>query len=445
MPLRNNAYNRFQPDAYGNSSNSMLPPGTIRPSKGLSMRDKDSELKPFSVGIGDYNKTIFDADKKAKELDKQLIKAPEKEEVEFDKGAATMAAAQGALGGYQSGGSGGAGGGGGVGAKLNIGQGGGKAGRQARRAARIDAKGSGKDLGGGGGFSKGGAAGVGAASAVVGMAGAQQTANKNEDVGGAMSGAAAGASMGMMLGPWGAAAGAVIGGVAGYFSGKGKKKKRLKAEKKAAAARAAHNREIAKQKYNIKAKASELAKYQRITEAGSRYDQHGNLRYKSGGALLKYKTIDAIEVARIKSIYEAPKEEEKPRSIVKEFKKGGTLEDTKKPEKIVFKMNNDIPVFRRGGKMDLQKQNVIVDGPSHDELNKTGVDGDKGIPVVSKNAKVAEIESRELVINKKSSAEIEELVKKAKKDPKAQEELGELLSKELAENTYDYTKELLED
>lgn len=98
-------------------------------------------------------------------------------------------------------------------------------------------------------------------------------------------------------------------------------------------------------------------------------------------------------------------------------------------------------VFKRGGKADLAKLNVIVDGPSHDDENNTGVKGDKGLPVVFEGKKVAEIESHELVINSASTKELEELVKKAKAgDKKAKTELAEKLAKELSQNTYDYSE-----
>lgn len=106
---------------------------------------------------------------------------------------------------------------------------------------------------------------------------------------------------------------------------------------------------------------------------------------------------------------------------------------------------NQTPIFKRGGKLDTLKENVIIDGPSHDDFNNTSVKGDKGLPVIDKGAKVAEIESKELVINKKSTEQIEKLTAEYKrtKDPKIAEKLGELMQQELGENTYDYSKELL--
>jgi hypothetical protein len=100
-----------------------------------------------------------------------------------------------------------------------------------------------------------------------------------------------------------------------------------------------------------------------------------------------------------------------------------------------------VRIFKRGGKADINKLNVIVDGPSHSDENNTGIKGDKGLPVVFNGKKVAEIESHELVINSTSSKELEELVKKAKAgDKKAKIELADKLSKELANNTYDYSE-----
>ena len=111
------------------------------------------------------------------------------------------------------------------------------------------------------------------------------------------------------------------------------------------------------------------------------------------------------------------------------FKKGGKL----------------IPRFRRGGELDLEKENVILDGPSHDDHNETGVKGDKGLPVVKKGVKVAEIESLELVLNKKSSVELEKLAKdyEKTKDKTILDKMGKIMKKEINDNTYDYSKELL--
>ncbi len=110
------------------------------------------------------------------------------------------------------------------------------------------------------------------------------------------------------------------------------------------------------------------------------------------------------------------------------------------------------PKFKRGGTLDLQKQHVIVNGPSHDEYNKTGVKGDRGLPVVKMTKggqaiKVAEIESDELVLGKSASDKLRILKSNLSKhsDPnspehnKIKEDIAELLHKELANNTYDYS------
>ena len=104
-----------------------------------------------------------------------------------------------------------------------------------------------------------------------------------------------------------------------------------------------------------------------------------------------------------------------------------------------------IPKFRRGGPLDLEKENVILDGPSHSDTNRTGVKNDKGLPVVRKGVKVAEIESMELVLNKKSSDKIEKLANtyKKTKDEKVLQEIGTLMESEIKNNTYDYSKKLL--
>ena len=118
------------------------------------------------------------------------------------------------------------------------------------------------------------------------------------------------------------------------------------------------------------------------------------------------------------------------------------IEDT--PPASTGKKKKIIPFFRRGGKLDILKKHVIVDGPSHDDLNNTGVKNDRGLPVVKNGIKVAEIESLELVLESDAVVKIEELIEKSKSDPKAKEKLGDLLHKELSNNTYDYS-ELMKD
>jgi hypothetical protein len=104
-----------------------------------------------------------------------------------------------------------------------------------------------------------------------------------------------------------------------------------------------------------------------------------------------------------------------------------------------------IPRFRRGGELDLEKENVILDGPSHDDYNTTGVKNDKGIPVVKGNVKIAEIESLELILNKNSSKELEELSKEYKKtgDKRILSKIGKMMKSEITENTYDYSKKFI--
>jgi len=124
------------------------------------------------------------------------------------------------------------------------------------------------------------------------------------------------------------------------------------------------------------------------------------------------------------------------------FKSGGKMKGKKVKS---CSCGCQTPKFRRGGKLDLNKENVILDGPSHDEFNNTGVKGDKGLPVVKitnsgKAIKVAEIESGELIINPESSEKIRKLKLKIESgDEKAKQELAFLLSEELKNNTYDYS------
>lgn len=102
-----------------------------------------------------------------------------------------------------------------------------------------------------------------------------------------------------------------------------------------------------------------------------------------------------------------------------------------------------IAMYREGG--TLHMQNVIVDGPSHEEENETGIAGDKGIPVVKDGVKIAEIESKELVLNENASDELVAMYKEYQKHPSEAllNKIAALMDYELKHNTYDYTKELL--
>tara|TARA_R110002012_G_scaffold65094_1_gene170787 strand:- start:246 stop:1469 length:1224 start_codon:yes stop_codon:yes gene_type:complete len=406
--LRNNVYGRFKPDPYGNGRTPMATPGTVlKKGRNRDARDKESELpnedKYTTNNKINAKKTVEDAKESVKDLEQ--IKAPEFEKTDLDVGDASLKGMSSGVSNFK-----------------------------AVKSA--------------GGKGAGTAAGIGAATAVVGVMGAQKTANKEEVTGGTMTGAASGAAMGATLGSIvpgigtvvGAGVGAVVGGVAGYFSGKSAESKRKKAEKKEARERAAYNAKISEIKRKTLSKAKDLSRYQRIVNDSSKYDSKGNIRFKKGG-LLPYGTINVKEAKEYLSSLEAPKAPIEKRKITAEidkFKSGGKV--IQKDSSKGHKESKGVPKFRRGGKLDLAKQNVIVGGPSHDDLNETGVKGDRGIPVVKNGVKVAEIESEELVLRKEAVDEIDSITKDIKKDPKAEEKLGELIKKELLNNTYDYSK-----
>jgi len=101
-----------------------------------------------------------------------------------------------------------------------------------------------------------------------------------------------------------------------------------------------------------------------------------------------------------------------------------------------------VPMFRSGG--ELLMENVIADGDSHERENGL-LPGDKGVPVVKDGVKVAEIESKELVLNENASEELVALYKQYQKNPSQEllNKIAALMDYELKNNTYDYTKELL--
>lgn len=97
-------------------------------------------------------------------------------------------------------------------------------------------------------------------------------------------------------------------------------------------------------------------------------------------------------------------------------------------------------VFRSGGQV-----NVIAKGVLHEEPNQLG---DKGIPIVIKEGKrkIAEIEVNEIIFHRDASERMKELAKAYKADPGNKEllaRLGEMVKKEILENTIDRQGELL--
>ena len=339
------------------------------------------------------------------------------------------------------------------------------------------------------------AAGIGIASAAAQMGGQALTKNKNEIAGGALSGAGQGASMGMALGPIGAAVGAVVGAGVGAIAGKRKQDKRTAGEFVEKAGKKTEKRLMGNLRNQSIGQQEDLGAYQAIVGRAGKtasYESGGLLRYSEVdmdkarayvGKLVKERAIAkhqqggkvSEEVNQTEKLlsaaYDMFKDGKTPKQIATELKvdekpfkiimnkvvKMKTRPKSKDTERTMVDMGSPTmmfkeggPVFdfnmkslRRGGPIDIKKQNVILDGPSHDDLNKTGIKGDKGIPVVHKGIKIAEIESKELVMNAKAMEEIEKLKKKIDSgDTDVMEKLGELLVEELGDNTYDYNKEL---
>ncbi len=255
-------------------------------------------------------------------------------------------------------------------------------------------------------------AGVGMAS---GFASDQMTENKQEVGAGILSGAVSGASTGMAAGPLGAVAGAVIGGTVGGIKGKKQQDARIKAE----ADQKKYDERMKMMRRTAQTQADDIASSMSIMNA------------KKGG-IIRYAPEKEI-------IEDSPKPVKLKDTPI--FKTGGSVEEIK-PE-LLKKVETVIPTpkFRRGGTIETKMSNVIVDGPSHDEENNTGVKGDKGLPVVKDGKKIAEIESLELVMNRNSSAELERLVKEYKKggDIKIKERIADILEYEFKYNTYDYS------
>jgi hypothetical protein len=161
--------------------------------------------------------------------------------------------------------------------------------------------------------------------------------------------------------------------------------------------------------------------------------KYTKLKEKQGTDAYKKVQEENAKIAEAKRVYNVQNEDQQKYTNIlnatKSFNKGGKL----------------IPRFRRGGPLDLEKENIILDGPSHDDHNSTGVKGDKGLPVVKGKTKIAEIESLELILNKEASQELEKLIKQYKQtgDNNILVKIGKLTKSEINDNTYDYSKELL--
>jgi hypothetical protein len=312
--------------------------------------------------------------------------------------------------------------------------------------------------------------GVGAAAEAGKAFGNTKIKNKKEDAGYSLRGASKGANIGASVGSFipvpggtfiGAGIGAGIGAITGAFKGKQEMKKRKKQERIDERERVAYNKKIKGIKRRELGKAADIDSYRSLISDVGRYSNGGSLRFKKGG-ILKYSELNVKEgMSYLNSLVDP---EEKEKSKIFRLQKGGHIKLKAKKVKKLYKRGGKVskghsgcgcsscmksmkeggtPKFRRGGKLDVAKQNVILDGPSHDQKNNTGVAGDKGLPIVKNGEKVAEIESNELVLNAEASKKIDALKRKIKSgDDNAKEELANLLQKELGENTYDYNKSL---
>ena len=296
--------------------------------------------------------------------------------------------------------------------------------------------------------------------------------NKKEDAGYSLKGASKGANIGAAIGSFipglgtfvGAGIGAGLGSITGLIKGKRKMKERKRQERKDETERKAYNTKIKGIKRREIGKGADIDSYQKLLTAAGQYSNGGKIKFKKGG-ILKYSDLKVKDgISYLDSLVEP---EEKAPSKIFRLKKGGSvkLKPIKKTNKVtkMYKRGGGMsksggcgcsscmksakhggtPKFRRGGKLDVDKQNVILDGPSHDQKNNTGVAGDKGLPIVKNGEKVAEIESNELVLNAEAAKKIDVLKAKINSgDDGAKEELAELLHRELGENTYDYNKKL---
>jgi hypothetical protein len=294
---------------------------------------------------------------------------------------------------------------------------------------------------------------IGGATAAAAIGGDALNKTGNETAGGALKGAATGASLGMAAGPLGALVGAGVGAVAGGLSGNKKEKEREAFEKSEKERVDKETKAFDKARTVAIGQAADVDKMYSLNKAAGR---KRGLLYRSGGKV-ETPEVEGKEEGKLSGMpfflgggvmdvsLKEPSKQHKKTKTPKIFKrkKGGKVTSCSsgcKCTKCGKKPTNIQTIFRRGGEIDLSKENVIVDGASHDELNNTGIKGDKGLPVVQNGIKVAEIESDELVLNLAAVVKIDDLRKKASTgDKEAEKKLGEVLSAELENNTYDYS------
>jgi len=99
------------------------------------------------------------------------------------------------------------------------------------------------------------------------------------------------------------------------------------------------------------------------------------------------------------------------------------------------------PVFRRGGSIiNQKKRNIIPHGVTHEQENSTGINGDKGIPIVKNGQKVFELEKSEWVLNSDTSKDVVNKVYKYLGNPTDDIliDLGKIVQRELLLGTYSY-------
>lgn len=442
----------FQPDNYGSYQGSMVPEGIIKPGTSLvSKKDleqqRNSALNALDQTTVDYS-GLGENRKKAEQLvaNMNTIETSKTPDAQFDFNSLISGASNIASG-----------------AKENAG------------AGLITKTGE---------FAKGATGIMGGVGAIGGAAGNYLSQAGHHTAGSTVSGLTKGISTGMMFGPLGAAVGGAFGALYGFGQGKATSAAVKKAKADEEEFVKDYNEKVTKKKSQILGQADDADSWAELQANAKKLEQYGkrkntyNMRYMGGG-LLRYKPeiieekpeeketgkLEDVPMYRGGGVMDVSNKDKKTKKkkVVLErgayamqaptFKKGGKVSKCKKgcpcdPCKKKAKHARQAQltmIFRRGGKVHLSKENVIIDGPSHDEFNNTGIKGDKGLPVGKMNdggeiEKIAEIESGELVINALSSKEIEALRERVKKgDKQAVAMLGELLQKELGHNTFDYS------
>ena len=277
---------------------------------------------------------------------------------------------------------------------------------------------------------------------------------------GALSGAAKGAAAGLSFGPIGAAVGAVAGfvggGIGGLLAGK---KRKTKAQEEIDAMTAQREED----EKSMQALMNNAAKSYSANRTRSFMQQAQSL-YGAGGKHMAIARRGGIVYAPISTLYytdniptkrvdfpitsKAVRKAYKGAKVVIEKETDNAVVCSKEAGVCTLMHKSESPVhqliFRRGGSLvNKTKRNIIPHGVTHEEENSTGINGDKGIPIVKNGEKIFELEKSEWVLNSEVSNGLQKQVYQYLSNPSDDIliDIGRTVRRELLLGTYSYDEE----